>query len=294
MTSSATTTTGTTTATAVLPPVLSPLEFCARAPCRPAWSVLDGLLPAEATPLLVGFAGAALGVMVDVMTMTAGVSPALVGVGVMMMVCTWVVGGADEAITVDVVSLLTGAFEDAGGAAEDCAGGGAALDVVGGAADDAGGGFDDWGGAWVEGDGAGDDGGSAEEGELDCGAAGEEGAGVAVSAGGVTDGTGADEAGGGEGAEGADCAAGLEGATMRESNVLAVPLLAILTTIATRNAQQKWGARKAARRQGHTARAEKQRLRSTTTVSGRELLVSRNAAVSVLGGRFDVASGHSA
>jgi hypothetical protein len=217
--------------------------------------VLDGLLPAEATPLLVGFAGAALGVMVDVMTMTAGVSPALVGVGVMMMVCTWVVGGADEAITVDVVSLLAGAFEDAGGAAEDCAGGGAALDVVGGAADDAGGGFDDWGGAWVEGDGAGDDGGSAEEGELDCGAAGEEGAGVAV---------------------------------------LAVPLLAILTTIATRNAQQKWGARKAARRQGHTARAEKQRLRSTTTVSGRELLVSRNAAVSVLGGRFDVASGHSA
>jgi hypothetical protein len=94
-------------------------------------SVLAGLLLAAAAPLLVGCAGWALGVMMDVITTTWGVSPAFVGVGVMVMVdvCTWVAdGGADDAVTVWVVSDAAGAFELGGGAAEDCAGGGAALD----------------------------------------------------------------------------------------------------------------------------------------------------------------------
>jgi hypothetical protein len=209
--------------------------------------VLDGLL-LDTPALLVGCACALLvGVMTDVMTTTAGVSPATVGVGVMVMVdvCTWVTdGGADEAVKVLVVSLFAGGgFELAGGAAEDC-GGGAALDAGGGAADDcAGGGLDDGAGAWDEGAGAEDEGGSAEEGGLDCAAAGEEGAGAGeegagaavVSADGVTDGKGADEAAGGEGA---DCAAGLEGATKEETNVLAVPLLDMVTTIAERNGAQ--------------------------------------------------------
>jgi hypothetical protein len=113
-----------------------------------------------------------------------------------------------------------------------------------------------------------------------------------VSADGVTDCAAADEAGGGGGEEGADCAAGLEGSTKEETNVLAVPLLAMVTTIATRNGAQKNGvADRATRRQGHTARAEKQRLRSTTTVSGREDVSVAECGSQRLGGPFRRASG---
>jgi hypothetical protein len=194
-----------------------------------------------------------------------------------------------------VVSVAAGALEDVGGAAEDCAGGGAGLVVGCGAADDCAGGADEGAGAWDEGAGAGEDGGSAVVGRLDCGAAGEEGAGAAVvSAGGVTDGAAADEAGGEGGGEGADCAAGLEGATKEETNVLAVPLLAMVTTIATRNGAQKNAeAGKAARRPGYSvaARAEKQRVRSTTTVSGREDVSVAECGSQRLGGPFRRASG---
>jgi hypothetical protein len=235
----------------------------------------------------------------EVMTTTAGVSPATDGVGVTVMVdvCTWVAdGGADEAVTVRVVSEAGGgACELAGGAADDGAGGGAALDWGGGAADDcAGGGFDEGAGAADEGAGAGDEGASAEEGGLDCAGAGEEGAGAAVvSAGGVTEGTAADEAGGGEGA---DCAAGLEGATKEETNVLAVPLLDMLATIAERNGAQKKLCKEgdeATRTPSEGGETEAPQRRQRQPRQPRQWLVSEDedvsvadAAVSVLGAAF--------
>lgn len=158
--------------------------------------MFDGLAEAPLTLFVGLFWLLLLGVIIEVTTTTAGVSPGREAEGVMrtMDVCTSVAeGGAEDAVKVDVV---TGGRELAAGGAEDCAGGGA-LDAGGGADDWAGGGFDE--GAGDEG-GDCDAGGAAEEGGLlEGGGAGEEGAGAAVvSAGGVTDGgRGGEEAAGG-------------------------------------------------------------------------------------------------
>jgi hypothetical protein len=288
MARSATATMGMTTAMAVLPPVLSPLEPSFWAPWSPAASLFDGVLLAPAVlPLCVG---AADGVMVEMTVTTDGVSPAAVGVWVMRIrdVRTSVAdGGAEEAVTTDVAT--GGGVLEGGAAAADDAGGGAALEA--GGAEDAGGGFDEAAGGGVltgaadEGAGACEDGGSAEDGGLDW--AGDEGAGAGVaeeSAGGVTDGAGGDEAAACEG--GADDCAGLEGedATKEETNVLAVPLLDMLTTIGMRN-------HKECRKKHHVGQATRQCTMTAEKPQGRagdgfrelRMLVSRNAAVSVLG-----------
>lgn len=75
-----------------------------------------GLADAEPTFLVVVCCCWLLGVTMDVTMTTAGVSPARVGVGVIVRtdVCTSVCeGGADEAVTVDVVT--GGGCELAGG-----------------------------------------------------------------------------------------------------------------------------------------------------------------------------------
>jgi hypothetical protein len=150
--------------------------------------------------------------------MTDGVCPATEGVGVMTIidVCTSVTGGAEDAVKTDVAAAGGGRFELAGGAADDCAGGGA-LEAGGGGCEE---------------------GGSAEDGGLEGAGAAEDGAGAAEgTASRVTDGDGGEEASA-EGA-GADSDAGLEGRAKEESNVLAVPLLDMATTIAVRKSSQE-------------------------------------------------------
>jgi hypothetical protein len=179
-------------------------------------------------------------VIIEVTIMTAGVCPAIEadGVTTIIEVCTSVTGGTDEAVKTRVEAGGGGAAELAGGAADE-AGGGGALEA-GGRLDDGGGGlFDDDGGGATEdgGGGGGEEGASAEEGGLEGAGAAEDGAGAAVGAAeGVTVRTDWDE-----GARGDEV--GIEG-TITESNVLAVPLPDMLTTIATRNGSQAAEARK--------------------------------------------------
>jgi hypothetical protein len=215
---------------------------------------LDGLLPD--LPVLLACDGESDGVMVDTIVTTAGVSPGLVGVWVMRIRDVWISvadGGAEGAVTTEVVSRLG---VDAGGAADD-----GGLDTAGGGAEDAGGGLEEAGagggvlaGGADEGAGGCEEGGSAEDGGLDCAGDGDDGAGAAEeSAGDVTDGKGGVEAGA-EAAEGGGDCSGLEGedATKEGTNVLAVPLLDMLTRIGTRNHKKIRNsnhARQAARRQ---------------------------------------------
>jgi hypothetical protein len=228
--------------------------------------------------------------MTEVMVTTGWVCPEASGVGVMTMmeVRTSVAeGGADGAV---VVLITAGACElCAGGAADDGAGA-AALEAGGGAADDdgAGAGLEGAGdgeGAGVftgadEGAGACEDGASAEDGALDCAGAGEDGAGAAEeSAARVTEGEAGEEAAGG-----VDCT-GLEGddAIKEEINVLAVPLLDMLTTIGTRNHNES---QKTPRKEGDeatsTTNGGKTELPHVCRFQKVKKLVSRNAAVSVL------------
>jgi hypothetical protein len=285
-------TTGMTTAMAVLPPVLNPLEPSLWAPWRPAGSVLDGLLTGWPA-LLVACDCWLVGVMTEVMVTTAWVCPEASGDGVttMIEVRTSVADGGAEAA---VVVLVTAAACElcAGGAADDAAGagaleaGGAADDGAGAALEGAGDGDGEGAGVGVftgadEGAGAAEDGASAEDGALDCAGAGEDGAGAAEeSAARVTEGEAGEEAAGGD----ADCT-GLdgEGAIKEETNVLAVPLLDMLTTIGTRNHNERQRNTTQGRRRGdkyddggwterpHVCRFQKVKM-----------LVSRNAAVSVL------------
>lgn len=217
-----------------------------------------------------------VGVMMEVMVTTCGVSPARVGADVTTTMDVWtaVEGGADEAVTTLVWTGGGASLEVwAGGAAvDDWAGGGAALDWAGGGAEEAaGGGAEDAGGACVVGAWLEAGGGACDEG---AGAAAEEagaleaaGAEEGVSAGGADDGAAAGvdaaacedsgavegvtdgEAGLDEGFE-EDWEAGAgaeEGATwaleglegrIDGDNVLAVALLAILTMTMS-NCRQK-------------------------------------------------------
>jgi hypothetical protein len=216
--------------------------------------VLEGL-PEGAAAEPFGSVGWLDGVMMEVMTTTGGVSPGTVvdGVTVMTDVRTSVAdGGAEGAVEVNVVAGA--GFELAGGGADDCAGGGALE--AGGGAEDAGGGFDEGAGVG-DGEGACEEGGSAEEGGLEDGGGADEGAGPAEeSAGGVTDGKGAEE----EAAGVSDCAAGgLEGSMKEEANVLAVPLLDMLTTIATRTLGATRNNKQAKATRQHTQRRRRGR-----------------------------------
>jgi hypothetical protein len=187
-------------------------------------------------------------VITEVTIITDGVCPATEADGVTMIieVCTSVTGGTDEAVKTRVETGGGGGVELAGGAADE-AGGGGALEA-GGRLDDAGGGLlDDAGGGATEdaGGGGGEEGASAEEGGLEGAGAAEDGAGAAVGAAeGVTGRTDGDE-----GARGDEV--GVEG-TITESNVLAVPLPDMSTTIAARNGRQ-------------AAEAKKNRQATTTT-----------------------------
>lgn len=150
---------------AVLPPELSPLVLSDWAFCRSMPLVPEGRAEPAAFVGLLCCVLPCVGVRVDVTTMTSGVSPGRVGLGVTMMVCTWVVGAAEGAVMTWVVSPLP-------------------CELGGGAGDEAGGfGLGLFAGGFDEGCGAGDEG--AGPGLLAGGAGLGSGAGLEAGAGAV-------------------------------------------------------------------------------------------------------------
>ena len=207
-------------------------------------------------------------------TCTGGVSPGIDGLGVMRTVDVTTsvpVGAAEGAVVVrtegEGARLALGGVADDGGGGGGLEGGGEGVleDGGGGGGLDVGGGFTEVG----VGEGGCEVGGSAEGGGLDDGGGATDGVGaVGESEGGVTDGKG-DEA-----AEEAD-GAGLEGTREREgSNVLAVPLLDMMATIArsARNQAKECRARKtgseAATRTEKRCRREVSKGEEVSQVSG--------------------------